>query len=89
MLSRGSRGDQVENIQGLLSQVGLYQGPIYGVYDAATEAGVKQLQRANGLKVDGIWGPVTNQKTIDVLSAYNAGPIPPAQPVYPNLGGVA
>ncbi|NEP62823.1 MAG: peptidoglycan-binding protein, partial [Symploca sp. SIO2G7] len=38
---------------------GYYNGPITGYYGSFTEAAVMEFQRAKGLQVDGIAGPVT------------------------------
>lgn len=66
VLHRGSEGEWVERLQ-----IGLVEGA-YGVlaidgdFGPATEGAVKMLQRARGLKVDGIAGP----KTFAALAAY-------------------
>jgi peptidoglycan hydrolase-like protein with peptidoglycan-binding domain len=52
-LRRGARGERVKWIQ---TTVGV---PATGIFDASTEAAVRQFQRDNGLAPDGIVGPRT------------------------------
>ena len=52
-LRRGATGDLVKTIQ---SKVGV---PPNGIFDAVTEAAVRQFQRDHGLVPDGIVGPRT------------------------------
>lgn len=59
---RGSRGQEVRNIQLRLSQWGYNPGYVDGIYGAKTEAAVKRFQRNNGLTPDGIAGPATLAK---------------------------
>lgn len=55
-LRRGERSEQVKSLQQLLTNVGVYDGEISGVFDSTTVKAVKQFQRSNGLGVDGIVG---------------------------------
>ncbi len=59
ILELGSIGPEVRNIQQSLKQAGLYNGPLDGVFNAATEVAVRQFQQAKKLTVDGIVGPRT------------------------------
>jgi len=59
VLSRGSRGPEVRELQQRLSSIGVVVGPIDGIYGAKTEAGVRYYQKQRGLRVDGIAGPET------------------------------
>lgn len=43
----------VKLLQKQLQATGHYSGPIYGIFDATTEAGVRSFQQAEQLKVDG------------------------------------
>src|SRR6478672_728959 len=58
---RGSTGQEVQNLQNILLQLGYnIGGPTAdGDFGPATEAAVKQFQQANGLTADGIVGPGT------------------------------
>lgn len=55
----GSRGQEVVNIQSRLSNWGYYDGAVDGIYGYRTFTAVKEFQRKNGLKVDGIAGSQT------------------------------
>ena len=60
-LRRGDKGEYVTLLQTQLVNRGYSVGPsgIDGDYGRATEAAVKEFQKDNGLKVDGICGPAT------------------------------
>lgn len=55
----GDRGAEVKALQELMQVLGLMEGGASGVYDAATADAVRAVQRASGLKVDGIAGEQT------------------------------
>lgn len=55
----GSRGDMVKKIQEVLKREGYYKGGIDGAYGKGTADAVRAFQRACGLTVDGICGPIT------------------------------
>ncbi|HHW02085.1 MAG TPA: peptidoglycan-binding protein [Thermoanaerobacterales bacterium] len=59
ILRRGMRGDDVRELQSKLQSLGYNVGPIDGIFGPLTEKAVKQFQKDNGLKVDGIVGPQT------------------------------
>jgi N-acetyl-anhydromuramyl-L-alanine amidase AmpD len=59
MLKEGASGYQVRRLQRLLAQHGFDPGTIDGAYGPATAAAVKNAQKANGLRADGIAGPLT------------------------------
>ena len=61
-LKKGSRGEAVKQLQTALQEKGYYTGKIDGVYGNATVKAVKAFQKDNGLKVDGIAGPRTQEK---------------------------
>lgn len=63
-LGPGLSGDDVRQLEESLNRLGFDPGPIDGVYDAATEAGVQAWYLANG------YSPVT--ATADQLSAIRA-----------------
>jgi hypothetical protein len=58
-LSLGSRGSAVTELQKLLTQLGLYTGPINGYFGPLTQAAVKAFQQKYGLPVTGVVGPLT------------------------------
>ncbi|NEP62185.1 MAG: peptidoglycan-binding protein, partial [Symploca sp. SIO2G7] len=59
LLKRGERSPLVASLQRNMQTSGYYNGPITGYYGSFTEAAVMEFQRAKGLQVDGIAGPVT------------------------------
>lgn len=56
---RGSRGEEVKQIQTVLKDRQLYTGNIDGIYGAQTEQAVIKFQKQMGLTPDGIAGPKT------------------------------
>lgn len=61
-LKQGSSGQQVRQIQSKMSAWGYYSGEVDGIYGSKTTEAVKNFQRVNGLKVDGIVGEETAAK---------------------------
>ncbi|HEY8206225.1 MAG TPA: peptidoglycan-binding domain-containing protein [Myxococcaceae bacterium] len=66
MVQMGSKGPEVSSLQQKLSQAGFQAGQS-GVFDAKTQAAVRQYQQAKGLQVDGVvgqqtWGSFLGQK---------------------------
>jgi peptidoglycan hydrolase-like protein with peptidoglycan-binding domain len=59
VLRPGMTGEAVRQLQQKLRLKGLYQGPVDGVFGAATEAAVRAIQQAHNMSVDGIVGPAT------------------------------
>lgn len=59
---RGSRGQEVVNIQTRLKKWGYLNGNVDGIYGVKTEEAVKKFQRKHGLTPDGIAGPATLAK---------------------------
>lgn len=66
-LKKGSSGPAVRTLQTALKELGYYSGKVDGKYGKATVNAVKLFQRKNGLKADGIAGPLTQEKL------YNSG----------------
>lgn len=56
---RGSRGEEVRQIQTKLKRWGYYNGAADGIYGAETESAVIYFQKKNGLTADGICGSRT------------------------------
>ena len=69
LLSKGSSGSGVAQIQDLLASAGakmprsISKAGADGIFGSETEAAIKDFQRRKGLKADGLVGP----KTIDAL----------------------
>ena len=61
-LKKGSKGAAVKTLQTELKNQGYYTGKIDGIYGKGTVNAVKAFQRKNGLKEDGIAGPLTQAK---------------------------
>ncbi len=51
---QGSQGTEVEEIQRVLKEWGLFKGEITGYFGTATENALRQYQKNNGLEVTGI-----------------------------------
>jgi peptidoglycan hydrolase-like protein with peptidoglycan-binding domain len=66
VLKQGSTGLPVRRAQSRLTAAGFDTGGVDGIFGPQTESGVKALQQATGLIVDGIVGPNTWKK-IDEL----------------------
>lgn len=63
-LKLGSTGRSVQELQGLLTLLGYYDGAIDGAYQTSTETAVKAFQQDAGLTGDGIVGPATWEKLL-------------------------
>ena len=77
LLTRGERGAPVIQLQERLAQLGHYTGKVDGIFGYGTEAAVLALQRAAGLKADGVVGP----KTEATLSRADIPPPPDVPPI--------
>lgn len=72
-LRKGSTGSDVLSLQNRLKELGYAVTP-NSFYDNATEAAVREFQRLNGLGVDGIAGPRTQQVAYSIAAVpYTAG----------------
>lgn len=58
----GSRGEEVKKIQQKLTELGIFNDKIDGIYGKKTSNAVKIFQKNNGLQEDGIAGPQTLKK---------------------------
>lgn len=75
-LTIGSRGSDVEKLQTVLKQMGLYSGAIDGIYGNNTANGVRQFQQQSGIKIDGIVGPETTKAFQGNQTAVSAASTP-------------
>lgn len=67
IFKNGSRGYEVQIIQEAMGKAGYFNYTGYtSYYGNVTEASVKAFQKANGMKADGIVGPMTIQKMQDL-----------------------
>jgi len=67
LLSRGSKGPEVVELQKKLAQLGYVVGTIDGRFGSKTETAVKRFQKERGLRVDGLAGTQT-VKELKLLS---------------------
>jgi len=65
----GHPKERTKDIQACLKNAGFYNGKIDGVKGKATKKAIKEFQKANGLKADGIVG----KRTWELLSKYSSG----------------
>jgi hypothetical protein len=74
-LSLGSSGNDVTNLQNLLTQEGFYTGPVTGYFGPLTQAAVKAYQLKHGLPNTGFVGPLTRAQlnSGQVLGASTTG----------------
>jgi peptidoglycan hydrolase-like protein with peptidoglycan-binding domain len=83
-LARGSRGAAVEDLQQKLEQLGHGPGPIDGDFGPQTQAAVRAFQQAQGLKPDGIVGPLTwaaIDRALGGVEPQPPAPVPTPSPV--------
>lgn len=59
LLRRTARGEEVKALQQRLRAAGFLAGAADGIFGPQTERAVRKYQRAQGLKADGIVGPLT------------------------------
>lgn len=62
LLQPDDEGETVRQLQTALGQLGVYDGPVDGVYSDRTRAAVEAFQQQEGLGIDGIVGPETWQQ---------------------------
>ena len=70
LLRSGAAGESVRWVQDALVELGYLAGLSVGdpaVYDASTRRGVQLFQKAQGLRQDGVAGPVTLMRLDDAL----------------------
>lgn len=59
VVSWGSTGQDVKDVQWTLLKWGYYSGAVDGIYGSQTYNAIRDFQRKNGLGVDGVVGPET------------------------------
>ena len=91
-LKKGSKGNEVKELQTILKNMGYYNRQIDGEFGAYTEDAVKKLQKNQGNSVDGWFGSKTckkyyqNQKTSNTTS--NKASEKPITAVIEKVGGI-
>jgi len=71
----GFYSDEVEAIQRVMREWGVYDGEITGYFGPLTESAVRKVQRHHGLKVNGI----ADSATLNVLGIESASPATASQ----------
>ncbi|MGI6468403.1 MAG: hypothetical protein GXZ09_08515 [Syntrophomonadaceae bacterium] len=66
-LSLGSQGSAVTQLQKDLASLGFYSNSIDGSFGPKTHAAVVSFQKSQGLKTDGVVGPITKRALSEVL----------------------
>ncbi|SCN22749.1 Gamma-D-glutamyl-L-diamino acid endopeptidase 1 [Clostridium sp. N3C] len=82
VLTTGSTGTEVMEIQALLKKIGYDPGPIDGNFGNRTEQVVIQFQRNFNLTVDGIIGDETYRQMQSFLLGYDIYTVKPGDSVY-------
>ena len=76
-INLNNTGELVVTVQTRLQELGYYKGSITGKYDKTTRSAVKNFQKKNGLKNDGICGAETQKLLLGGKAlAANATPTP-------------
>ncbi len=73
-LRQGDTGESVKRLQQKLKDLGYYNGTVDGKYGSGTVTAVQSFQTMNGLTVDGIAGPTTQQRLYGDSSSANRIP---------------
>lgn len=80
-MREGTRSEKMRDIQQALKNAGYYDGKIDGIKGKGTKKAIKDFQKANGLKADGVVG----RKTWDLLDKYlSAAPAGAASAAAPD-----
>ena len=72
-LRQGDEGADVTALQRQLTTARYYAGPVTGYFGALTQTAVEKLQAAQGLTVDGIYGPATRASLQRLLAQPQLG----------------
>lgn len=70
MLMRGSSGDNVTLVQGMLTEAGLYEGRVDGQFGPKTERAVTEWQRFTGSPATGVWDIDATIKAARMLNTF-------------------
>ena len=79
LLSYGSSGDAVKELQTNLNTVGGYNLDVDGGFGKKTKAAVVDYQKKNGLAVDGVVGDKTNRSLAKALAAKTTAAAAPTK----------
>jgi N-acetylmuramoyl-L-alanine amidase len=67
------RGDDVAALQERLVVLGVFAGPVDGIFGQRTETALRELQRGLGLQADGLCGPATLRAMSALARAVGGG----------------
>jgi N-acetylmuramoyl-L-alanine amidase len=70
VLTRGSTGQDVKELQGRLKFIGFFNGKVDGVFGWGTYWALRNFQQEFGMKVDGIAGPKLKEKLVRATKNY-------------------
>lgn len=73
-ITQGCLVGQLSAIQSILQEKGYYAGEIDGVWGPVTDAAIKDFQRDNGLKSDGIVDETTQNILFDIVAQVQEQP---------------
>lgn len=76
LLTTGSQGAEVIELQGVLKLLGYYTGAVNGGYDPSTAIAVTKFQKAAGLPADGVVGSETWTRLLPPSPTVTASPNP-------------
>lgn len=89
ILRYGDKGEEVRRMQQALSNLGYANVTVDGKFGAYTENAVRQFQKNNGLKVDGLAGSATLNKLYTLSNGQSSTPTPaPAATPVPGTSSV-
>nr|WP_088068975.1 spore cortex-lytic enzyme [Gottfriedia luciferensis] len=71
VLSRGSTGQDVKELQGRLKFIGFFNGKVDGIFGWGTYWALRNFQKEFGMKVDGIAGSKLKEKLTKATKNYN------------------
>ena len=83
-LTLGSRGSAVSQLQQDLTGLGFYTNSIDGSFGPKTQGAVMNFQKSQGLKVDGLVGPITKATLNAALTGIGSPPPVPVTPPVDN-----
>jgi len=72
VLTRGSTGQDVKELQSRLKFIGFFKGKVDGVFGWGTYWSLRTFQKEFGMKVDGVAGPKLKEKLVKATKNYKA-----------------
>lgn len=72
VLTRGSTGQDVKELQGRLKYIGFFKGKVDGVFGWGTYWSLRNFQKEFGMKVDGVAGTKLKERLVKATKNYKA-----------------